>query len=236
MSNLSKTRNARVNEVDILRGMAIVLMVIFHFCYNLAAFDWLDISTNKDIEWRVFRAVIVSGFLLAVGMSSYLVYSKHVNLIKLSKTVAKLITVALLLTVGSLFMYPNAWVYFGIIHFIAVALPISVIFARFPTVALIIGVACLAAYHLDWISMRPIWLWSIEHLSIPRKTTDLVSFIPWISPVLIGIYLMHKSLFNIKISENVISNKLALLGRHSLAIYLIHQPIMYGAMLAISKL
>ena len=236
MSNLSKTRNARVNEVDILRGMAIVLMVIFHFFYNLAAFDWLDISTNKDIEWRVFRAVIVSGFLLAVGMSSYLVYSKHVNLIKLSKTVAKLISVALLLTVGSLFMYPNAWVYFGIIHFIAVALPISVIFARFPTVALIVGVACLAAYHLDWISMRPIWLWSVEHLSIPRKTTDLVSFIPWISPVLIGIYLMHKSLFNIKISENVITHKLALLGRHSLAIYLIHQPIMYGAMLAISKL
>ena len=236
MSNLSKTRNARVNEVDILRGMAIVLMVIFHFCYNLAAFDWLDISTNKDIEWRVFRAVIVSGFLLAVGMSSYLVYSKHVNLIKLSKTVAKLITVALLLTVGSLFMYPNAWVYFGIIHFIAVALPISVIFARFPTVALIIGVACLAAYHLDWISMRPIWLWSVEHLSIPRKTTDLVSFIPWISPVLIGIYLMHKSLFNIRIKDNVISDKLAFLGRHSLAIYLIHQPIMYGAMLAISKL
>lgn len=236
MSNLSKTRNPRVNEVDILRGMAIVLMVIFHFCYNLAAFDWLDISTNKDIEWRVFRAVIVSGFLLAVGMSSYLVYSKHVNLIKLSKTVVKLIAVALLLTVGSLFMYPNAWVYFGIIHFIAVALPISVIFARFPTVALIIGVTCLGAYHLDWISMRPIWLWSVEHLSIPRKTTDLVSFIPWISPVLIGIYLMHKSLFNIKISENVISNKLAFLGRHSLAIYLIHQPIMYGAMLAISKL
>ena len=236
MSNLSKTRNARVNEVDILRGMAIVLMVIFHFCYNLAAFDWLDISTNKDIEWRVFRAVIVSGFLLAVGMSSYLVYSKHVNLIKLSKTVAKLITVALLLTVGSLFMYPNAWVYFGIIHFIAVALPISVIFARFPTVALIVGVACLAAYHLDWISMRPIWLWSVEHLSIPRKTTDLVSFIPWISPVLIGIYLMHKSLFNIRIKDNVISDKLAFLGRHSLAIYLIHQPIMYGAMLAISKL
>ena len=236
MSNLSKTRNARVNEVDILRGMAIVLMVIFHFCYNLAAFDWLDISTNKDIEWRVFRAVIVSGFLLAVGMSSYLVYSKHVNLIKLSKTVAKLISVALLLTVGSLFMYPNAWVYFGIIHFIAVALPISVIFARFPTVALIVGVACLAAYHLDWISMRPIWLWSVEHLSIPRKTTDLVSFIPWISPVLIGIYLMHKSLFNIRIKDNVISDKLAFLGRHSLAIYLIHQPIMYGAMLAISKL
>ena len=236
MSNLSKTRNARVNEVDILRGMAIVLMVIFHFFYNLAAFDWLDISTNKDIEWRVFRAVIVSGFLLAVGMSSYLVYSKHVNLIKLSKTVAKLISVALLLTVGSLFMYPNAWVYFGIIHFIAVALPISVIFARFPTVALIVGVACLAAYHLDWISMRPIWLWSVEHLSIPRKTTDLVSFIPWISPVLIGIYLMHKSLFNIRIKDNVISDKLAFLGRHSLAIYLIHQPIMYGAMLAISKL
>ena len=226
---------ARIFEVDLLRGMAIVLMVIFHFCYNLAVFDWWDINTSKDVEWRVFRRIIVSGFLLAVGMSSYLVYAKQIRWIKLTKSTIKLVLVAWLITVGSLFMYPNAWVYFGIIHFIAVALPIAAIFSRVPKVALIVGVSCLIAYQLGWVSMKPLWVWSVHNINIPTKTIDLVSFIPWIASVLIGIYLMHISLFNVKIKNNKLTNSLARLGQHSLAIYLLHQPVMYGIMLAVSK-
>ncbi|MEG3755291.1 heparan-alpha-glucosaminide N-acetyltransferase [Psychromonas arctica] len=226
----------RIFEVDLLRGSAIVLMVIFHFCYNLAVFDWWDINTNTQLEWRIFRRIIVSGFLLAVGMSSYLVYSQQIRWLKLTKSTLKLIVVAWLITVGSVFMYPNAWVYFGIIHFIAIALPIAALFSRFPNTALIIGITCLITYQLGWISMRPLWEWSVHHLHIPTKTIDLVSFVPWIASVLIGIYLMHKSLFNLKIKNNKLTNSLARLGQHSLAIYILHQPIMYGIMFAIAKI
>ena len=228
-------QKSRSYEVDVLRGSAIVLMVIFHFCYNLAAFDWWDINTDKQIEWRIFRKIIVTSFLLAVGMSSYLAYSKQLNVLKLAKSTFKLMAIAALITAGSLFMYPTTWVYFGIIHFIAVALPISVLFVRLPHTALMIGVTCLISYQLGWISMNPIWSWSTNYIDLPKVTTDLVTFIPWISAVLVGIYLMHKKLFNLTISANKVSNALALFGQHSLAIYLIHQPIMYGAMLAISK-
>jgi len=226
----------RIFEVDLLRGSAIVLMVIFHFCYNLAVFDWWDINTNTQLEWRIFRRIIVSGFLLAVGMSSYLAYSQQIRWLKLTKSTLKLIVVAWLITVGSVFMYPNAWVYFGIIHFIAIALPIAALFSRFPNAALIIGVTCLVTYQLGWISMRPFWEWSVHHLHIPKKTIDLVSFVPWIASVLIGIYLMHKSLFNLKIKNNKLTNSLVRLGQHSLAIYILHQPIMYGIMFTIAKI
>ncbi|WP_413693745.1 heparan-alpha-glucosaminide N-acetyltransferase [Psychromonas sp. KJ10-2] len=224
----------RIFEVDLLRGSAIVLMVIFHFCYNLAVFDWWDINTSKQLEWQVFRRVIVSGFLLAVGMSSYLAYSQQINWFKLTKSTGKLIAVAWLITVGSIFMYPNAWIYFGIIHFIAVALPIAAVFSRFPNTALLLGVSCLISYQMGWLSMKPIWVWSVYHLNIPTKTMDLASFIPWIASVLIGIYLMHKSLFNLKAKNNKFTNTLARLGQHSLAIYILHQPIMYGIMFAIT--
>ena len=228
-------QKSRSYEVDVLRGSAIVLMVIFHFCYNLAAFDWWDINTDKQIEWRIFRKIIVTSFLLAVGMSSYLAYSKQLNVLKLTKATFKLMAIAALITAGSLFMYPTTWVYFGIIHFIAIALPISVLFVRLPHTALIVGVTCLISYQLGWISMNPIWLWSTNYIDLPKVTTDLVTFIPWISAVLVGIYLMYKKLFNLTISANKVSNSLAFFGQHSLAIYLIHQPIMYGVMLAISK-
>jgi len=225
----------RIFEVDVLRGTAIVLMVIFHFCYNLAVFDWLDINTNQDPEWRFFRKIIVTAFLLAVGMSSFLTYSKGINLHKLVKSTFKLLLVALFLTIGSLFMYPNAWVYFGIIHFIAIALPIAALCSQRPNIALVLAIICLLSYQLQWISMRPLWEWSVVNLNLPQRTTDLVSFIPWISAVLIGIYLMYKQLFKLTLNANKLTYSLAKLGQHSLLIYLIHQPIMYGGMLIIKN-
>lgn len=220
--------NNRNYETDLLRGLAIVLMVIFHFSYDLTIFGWANFNTSEDIEWRIFRSIIVSCFLMAVGMSSYLAYEKSVNKKKLAKTLGKLFSVSLLITIGSLFLDPNTWVYFGIIHFITVALPISVLFVRAPTLALATGIACIAGYWSDIFNLYPIWAWSVLNLGIPRYTVDLVSFFPWIGVVLIGVFVMHKEIFHIKLKPSVIFNKLVVLGQHSLLIYLLHQPILYG--------
>jgi uncharacterized membrane protein len=228
MVNFSSNGVNRNYEVDLLRGLAIVLMIIFHFGYDLTVFNWAEFSTGKDIEWRIFRAVIVSSFLLAVGMSSYMAYQKSINKKKLTKAVGKLFAVSLFITIGSLFMHPSSWVYFGIIHFITVALPISVLFVRVPYIALIIGTGCIAGYWTGLLSLYPVWEWSVLHLGIPKRTVDLVSFFPWIGVVLIGIFVMHKQLFHIKVKPNKWTNKLVFLGQHSLIIYLIHQPILFG--------
>jgi uncharacterized membrane protein len=228
MRNPSSNTVSRSYEIDLLRGIAIILMVIFHFCYDLTIFGWANFSTSKDSEWIIFRAVIVSSFLLAVGMSSYLAYRKSLNKKKLIKAVSKLFAVSLFITLGSFFMHPSAWVYFGIIHFITIALPISVLFVRIPYTALIIGIGCLLGYYSGILNLDPIWQWGVLHLGIPRHTVDLVSFFPWIGVVLIGVFVMYKELFKIKIKSNIVFNKFALLGQHSLMIYLIHQPILYG--------
>jgi len=228
MGNLSSHGNSRNYEIDLLRGLAIVLMVIFHFGYDLTIFGWAYFNTSEDIEWRIFRSIIVSGFLLAVGMSSYLAYQKSINKKKLAKTVGKLFAVSLLITIGSLLLDPNTWVYFGIIHFITVALPISVLFVRAPNIALVIGILCIGGYWSGILDFYPIWEWSVLNLGIPLQTVDLVSLFPWIGVVLIGVFVMHKEIFHIKFTASVISNKLGFLGQHSLLIYLIHQPILYG--------
>jgi uncharacterized membrane protein len=228
MSHFSSNGISRNYEIDLLRGLAIVLMVIFHFGYDLTVFGWADFSTGKDIEWRIFRSVIVSSFLLAVGMSSYLAYQKSINTKKLTKTVGKLFAVSVFITLGSLLMHPSTWVYFGIIHFITLALPISVLFVRAPYIALVIGTACILGYWVGILNLFPIWEWSVLHLGIPTRTVDLVSFFPWIGVVLIGVFVMYKELFHIEIKPSAFSNKLAFLGQHSLIIYLVHQPILYG--------
>lgn len=228
MKNASSNGIGRNYEIDLLRGLAIVLMVIFHFGYDLTVFNWANFNTSKDIEWITFRAVIVSGFLLAVGMSSYLAYQKPVRIKKLAKAVGKLFIVSVFITMASLLMHPTAWVYFGIIHFITVALPISVLFVRTPYVALLIGCACIVGYWVGILNLFPFWEWSVLQLGIPTRTVDLVTFFPWIGVVLIGIFIMKKEIFHIKIKPSAISNKLVFLGQYSLTIYLVHQPILYG--------
>jgi uncharacterized membrane protein len=228
MGNLSRNGTSRNYEIDLLRGLAIVLMIFFHFGYDLTVFGWADFSTSRDIEWKMFRTVIVGCFLLAVGMSSYLAYQKSVNKKKLAKAVSKLFAVSLFISIGSFFMHPSTWVYFGIIHFITVALPISVLFVGAPYIALMIGTGCIAGYWIGLLNLFTIWEWGVLHLGIPPRTMDLVSFFPWIGVVLIGIFVMHKEFFNIKIKPSAVSNKFVFLGQHSLIIYLLHQPILYG--------
>lgn len=228
MHKIINTNLSRNYEIDLLRGLAIVLMVIFHFSYDLTVFGWADFSTSKDIEWRIFRAVIVSSFLLAVGMSSYLAYQKSINKKKLVKAVSKLTAVSTVITIGSVFIHPSTWVYFGIIHFITIALPISVLFVQIPTFALMVGAVCILGYWTGILNLYPIWEWSVMHIGIPAQTVDLVSFFPWIGVVLIGVFVMHKDFFQLKCTPHYVLNKLVFLGQHSLIIYLIHQPILYG--------
>ena len=221
--------------VDVLRGCSLILMIIFHFGYDLTVFGYTHYDTNSDIEWRVFRAVIVSGFLLAVGMSSYLAYGERIDKRKLTKNITKLFAVSALISVGSYAMYPNNWVYFGVIHFVTVALPLSLVFIHRPKLALISAIIIIVGYFGDFLTLERPWLWSVQHLGIPTHTVDLVSFLPWFAVVLIGILLIHHQLLP-NIRANKVSLLLARMGQYSLLIYLLHQPLLFICFYSIQSL
>ena len=218
----------RIFELDVIRGTAIVLMVVFHFGYDLSLFGYTAYNTNADIEWRIFRAIIVSGFLVSVGMSSYLAYVNGIRWNKLGVALSKLAATSILITLGSLYMYPQHWIYFGVIHFITVALPISLIFIQRPNLALFLGLGIIIAYSSGFLNLQSLWEWSVNTINIPKFTVDMVSFIPWFGVVLIGIFIAHKNLFGLKLKSTNVTHHVSLLGKHSLIIYLIHQPILFA--------
>jgi uncharacterized membrane protein len=222
-SGVKQNRNL---AVDVLRGISILLMIVFHFGYDLTVFGYAHYDTNIDIEWRIFRAVIVSGFLLAVGMSSYLAYHKQVNKQKLTQNIVKLFAVSAFISISSYMMYPNNWVYFGIIHFITLALPLSLFFIHRPNTSLTLAIILLLGYFSGILTLERPWMWSVKHLGIPLHTVDLVSVLPWFALVLMGIFIIHHPLLP-KIKTNNLSLFLARLGQHSLVIYLLHQPLLF---------
>lgn len=217
----------RYFELDFLRGVGIVLMIAFHFGYDLSYFGYASYQTTIDIEWRVFRSLILSVFLLVVGMSIYVAYFDFIDWKKVFKRTLKLLFVSLLISVGSYSIFEHSWIYFGVIHFIMVASLVSLFFVRLPNVSLFVGLGFLLSYNLGYFHLDGVLDFAVNNFGLPLYTEDVVSFTPWFGLVLIGIFLMHHNLFSFKVKETKITQKVSFLGKHALIIYLVHQPILF---------
>jgi uncharacterized membrane protein len=232
----------RIVALDIFRGFAIFLMVIFHFCYDLNYFNFIKVKITSDYFWVNFRIVIVTMFLLAVGISLKIAHNKKIDFKKVKKRTLILFLSSLAISITTYIIFPHAWVYFGILHFILVASILALPFLNYPKLSLIVGILIILLYNLKIISMHKIFLFTIKYLPIPKyHTVDLAPLIPWFGVVLTGIAIkglnLDKKFFNLNIfkNENFINKILAFSGRHSLIIYLIHQPIFFAIFFLVRK-
>ena len=220
----------RYLQLDFIRGIAIILMIIFHLSFDLNNFHFIDIDIyNRDgRDWFYFRMLILTIFMGSVGISLALVNENGINFQKSLKRFITLGAASLVITIASFITFANSWIYFGVLHFVALASVVSLAFIRYEWIALVIGLVIVTLFNLDIISMR--WLFDIlaPLLHLPKHTEDLVPFTPWLGVVLIGIFIGKKRLFLFPLVENKLTQYIAFLGKHTLVIYLVHQPIFFG--------
>lgn len=227
--------NRRLVGVDVVRGVAIVLMVLFHFCYDLNHFGFIDIEILRDGFWLNFRGLIVTLFLFVVGVSLALAHKDGINWQKVKKRSVMLFFAALMVTIATYITFPRAWVYFGVLHVIWLFSLLGLLFINRGYLALFVGVSILIAYNFFDLSMHPLFMLLQEPLSLPQFTVDLVPLIPWFAVVLLGVAVvglgLEVLLFQNRVFEadTTIKKMLAFMGKHALLIYLIHQPILFGA-------
>jgi uncharacterized membrane protein len=89
-----------------------------------------------------------------------------------------------------------------------------------------------------WLSLlKSDWPFEFFYQLLPRYTEDLVPLFPWLGVMLIGMGLGGLLPINkYDVPKNSITKPLAIMGRHGLIIYLIHQPLLFGGFILVQML
>ncbi|MGB5408545.1 MAG: heparan-alpha-glucosaminide N-acetyltransferase [Thiogranum sp.] len=239
---LGQPTPTRLILIDALRGFAIGLMVIYHFCFDLSYFGLAPFDFYQDHFWLNFRTLILCLFLGLVGVSLVLASRPRLNVRRYLRRLILLVASAALVSLSTWWMFGERLVFFGVLHFIAVASVLGLLFLRAGWLNLIAGVGVIlfaTQYQSAWFDTPGRrWIGLMTHKPL---TEDYVPLLPWIGVVLLGLfagpYIMQWSQAHLQRTRHAVHLRwLVLAGRHSLVIYLIHQPLLIGALSLYVKL
>jgi uncharacterized membrane protein len=239
----------RVQALDALRGLAMVWMAAFHLAFDLNVYGLLLPRQNfyADPLWTQQRTCIVSLFLLCVGMGQALAPVAPLwgeGAARFWRRWAQIAACALLVSAGSALMFPRSWIYFGVLHGIALMLVLlrllQPLLAGRGLVVLSLALLCLA---LPWLFTHRLFDSVLLHFvglsTVKPLTEDYVPVLPWLGVVLLGWWAGHSLRRALPAglgAARPLLEPLARLGRWPLTFYMLHQPIFIGALLLYLKL
>ncbi len=222
----------RLTSLDIARTLAVVCMVIFHFTFDLALFGHIDPGTMSQPFWYYFARAIAGSFLFLSGIGLWLAHGRGIRWPAFWKRWLMIAAAAALITTASIWLVPGGPIWFGILHAIAATSLLGLLALRLPwpvTLALA-ALIFTAAWGLRFEAFDPLWLvWTGLAESRPMMG-DYTPLIPWAAPALAGLATAKALRLDQwqGTSRSPLFRALTFPGRHSLIIYLLHQPILFG--------
>lgn len=211
-------------EIDFLRGVGIVLMLISNFVTDLQIF--LNYPSNSF--WYAFALFTASIFVFTSGASFYVSYTRRRSFKRILRRFVKLMSLGFIITLVTYVIFKEGTIYFGVLHFLAVAWIIAIPFyyTRFTylfAVLFILLYPLIDSIHVDNILLLPIGI-------TPQNfyTFDYFPIFPWLGVFLLGFKFGE---FVMRRNGGCRSSLFCWLGRNSLKVYLLHQPIFVSILL-----
>jgi uncharacterized membrane protein len=222
----------RLASIDTLRGLGIVAMIAYHFVFDLRFYGVVRADFENDLFWLTCRAAIVTTFLALVGISLVLADRAGEPAGRFWRRIGVVAACALAASIGSYVVFPQTFIYFGILHCIAVSAILARPLARKPALATALGIAVIVAglafSHPAFDTRALSWL---GFTTVKPPTQDFVPLFPWLGVVLVGIgvgqALAQRDFSPIAWLAGA-PKGLRWLGRHSLGVYMVHQPVLLG--------
>ncbi|QLF71418.1 DUF1624 domain-containing protein [Peteryoungia desertarenae] len=222
----------RLPSLDSLRGIALIAMATYHFAWDLEMFGYLEPGTSTSGWLRIYARAIASSFLFLAGFSLVLAHYPQLNLKNFGRRLGVILAAALVITAATYIAVPDAFIFFGILHAIALGSIIGLLFLKVPPVLTLVVAAAMVAlptFYRSVIFDMPI-LWFVGLSETLPRSNDYVPILPWAGALLAGV-----AVARLMAAQNGYA-WLARLpdgpawlqwgGRHSLTVYIIHQPIL----------
>ena len=229
----------RIAAVDALRGVAIAAMIIYHFSWNLDDLGIVQMDVKYGVEWTAFARTIAGTFIGLAGVSLVLATRRGFRFRPFGWRLAKIVAAAVLVSLASWYMVPNAYVFFGILHLIAFGSVVALPFLRLPTAAvLLVAIAVLAApFFYKSALFNPPFLWWVGFTPRPPASIDYVPVFPWFAMILFGV-VAGRLLTSFGMQSRFarwqpvgMAGRIAVgAGRWSLLIYLAHIPLIIAVL------
>ena len=230
----------RYPELDVSRSLAILMMVVYHIAFDLAYYRGWDIDL-QGTNWQAFRMLIATMFLSLAGISFAISWERtKANglpapkaYLKYAKRSLFVLSFAMLITAATYISDPSTYIRFGILHMIGTSILLLPLFRRLkPIINVIIGIAFFAA-EIPILAILSNIHFSLSIFHFPLMpagvtTLDYYPLIPWFGIILLGTALgdlLYVRATATAKPANRIFYFLGFPGRHTLLIYMIHQPI-----------
>lgn len=225
-------------EIDFIRGIAIIGVIIYNCAF---ASDYFGIfEMPRTLFWFLFPRVFAGIFILWVGISLTLSYSRALKKLQTRKLFSKylkrglkIFSLGLLITFITFLMIED-FVLFGILHLIGISVILTYPFLKSNNVLVLsIGIILLAlGLYLSQFTFGFEWLLWLGFIPSGFYTIDYFPVLPWFGLVFVGIFLGnilytdYKRNFNIRdLSGNKLAGFFTFLGRHTLVLYFLHLPV-----------
>ena len=214
------TKKERIWEIDFLRGISIIMMIIFHIIFDLRDIYNYPVYYDRGFIYYMGKVAVIT-FILISGISSS--FSKS-NV----KRGLKILAIALGITIVTHLYSPALGIKFGILHFFGISMIVYPVFKNMNKYVLIVmgTLIIIAGGYSSNIVVTSNYLFPFGLISSSFVSSDYYPLLPWFGVFLYGIaagrtfYKEKRSLFNFTLKNNFIT----FLGRNSLIIYVVHQP------------
>jgi uncharacterized membrane protein len=228
----------RFDRLDALRGFAMVWMALYHFAFDLNHFGLLDPRQDfyRDPLWTLQRTGILSLFLFCAGAALAVTLDAGQRWPRFWRRWAQVAGCALLVSVGSAIMFPNSWISFGVLHGIALMLIVARLAAPLRAWLWPLGAVALALpWGVESAFFDSRWTNWVGLTTRKPVTEDWVPLLPWLGVMLWGLAAGQWALARRRgLLAGAVPGALrplAVLGRWSLLFYMLHQPLLIGAIL-----
>ncbi len=239
----------RFDRLDALRGLAMVWMTVYHFCFDLNQYKWISQNFYRDPFWTWQRTCIVTLFLLCAGAGQAVALHQGQSWQRFGRRWVQIALCALLVTASSYVMFPKSYIYFGVLHGIAVMLVIVRLTAHWGAWLWLLGgmaiatklIAAPAIFYwpgLQFLNEKAFnWIGFISHKPI---TEDYVPVLPWLGVMWWGaaaaqwLLAQRPALLTGPLPGG--ARLLAWMGGVSLIYYMVHQPVMLGLLELVARL